>query len=319
MQVTRRKAFTLIELLVVIAIIAVLIALLLPAVQQAREAARRTQCKNNLKQIGLAFHNYHDTYLMFPSGGGQVNSGWGHSQWVAILPFNDQAALYTKWNFAGSDEGWICSGTNNAQFAAGSNLPWIICPSSTLPTRITPCVGPVQNAQYFGIAGGAPTATWTDSAGYSVPGGLAGLSTRGLVGQGNNKNMKDASDGTSNTLLVGEISAMVLTPGTGVPGDCRGCKDWGWPMGTHSSWMGAWATTTNTVMYPPNAPVYGSLGADVSGQSHTRGNCPLSSSHVGGAQVLLADGTVRFISNNINMNTLTWLAVGDDRQVIGDF
>src|SRR6187401_1277341 len=100
-----RRAFTLIELLVVIAIIAILIALLLPAVQQAREAARRTQCKNNMKQIGLALHNYHDTYLRFPSAFGiqSLNGGgaerWGHSQWVALLPYYDQAPLYSQWNF----------------------------------------------------------------------------------------------------------------------------------------------------------------------------------------------------------------------------
>ncbi len=89
------RGFTLIELLVVIAIIAILIALLLPAVQQAREAARRSQCRNNMKQIGLALHNYHDTFNQFPSafGNQSVNSGggerWGHSQWVALLPYID--------------------------------------------------------------------------------------------------------------------------------------------------------------------------------------------------------------------------------------
>ena len=99
MVTKRQKGFTLIELLVVIAIIAVLIALLLPAVQQAREAARRTQCKNNLKQIGLALHNYHDTFSQFPSGFGVTarnSSGgerWGHSQWVTLLPYVDQAPL----------------------------------------------------------------------------------------------------------------------------------------------------------------------------------------------------------------------------------
>src|SRR6188768_3739919 len=107
-----RRAFTLIELLVVIAIIAILIALLLPAVQQAREAARRTQCKNNLKQLGLALHNYHDIYQRFPrsfgnqSVDGSGNERWGHSQWVGLLPFFDQAPLYNQWNFLAPNEGW---------------------------------------------------------------------------------------------------------------------------------------------------------------------------------------------------------------------
>ena len=108
MKLFRRKAFTLIELLVVIAIIAVLIALLLPAVQQARESARRTQCKNNFKQIGLALHNYHDTYLRFPNGHGiQALQGgaemFGHSQWVALLPYVDLAPLYSQWDFDVND------------------------------------------------------------------------------------------------------------------------------------------------------------------------------------------------------------------------
>src|SRR5579859_7854071 len=94
----KRKGFTLIELLVVIAIIAVLVALLLPAVQQAREAARRSQCKNNLKQFGLALHNYHDAYKMFPPGGDAQS--WGNSNWLnwqaKILPFIDQGPLYNQ-------------------------------------------------------------------------------------------------------------------------------------------------------------------------------------------------------------------------------
>ncbi len=121
-RTVRKCGFTLIELLVVIAIIAVLIALLLPAVQQAREAARRTQCKNNLKQQGLALHNYHDTFLRFPSGGGQVTSGWGHSMYVSLLPFVDQSPMYNLWNFNQPGEGWAC-GNNNYVATANAKLP----------------------------------------------------------------------------------------------------------------------------------------------------------------------------------------------------
>ncbi len=93
------RGFTLIELLVVIAIIAILIALLLPAVQQAREAARRTQCKNNLKQLGLAVHNYHDTFNGFQLGcNATIVNGWGNSLWVGLLPYFDQAPMYNAWD-----------------------------------------------------------------------------------------------------------------------------------------------------------------------------------------------------------------------------
>ena len=105
----RRRGFTLIELLVVIAIIAVLIALLLPAVQQAREAARRTQCKNNLKQMGLALHNYHDTYNGFPNGNiASAAGGWGMSWYMRILPYVDQAPVFNKLTFSGTHPGWSC-------------------------------------------------------------------------------------------------------------------------------------------------------------------------------------------------------------------
>src|SRR6201986_212949 len=94
----RRPGFTLIELLVVIAIIAILVALLLPAVQQAREAARRSQCQNNLKQMGLALHNYHDVYQLFPYGC-TAQCSWGISFFVSILPYIDQSNVYNQINF----------------------------------------------------------------------------------------------------------------------------------------------------------------------------------------------------------------------------
>ena len=114
-QVGRWRGFTLIELLVVIAIIAVLIALLLPAVQQAREAARRTQCKNNLKQMGLALHNYHDVFNKFPIGSNNTQAGgWGCPLWTAVLPYVDEAPMYNKWDFIGqaNQVGWIDGGVH---------------------------------------------------------------------------------------------------------------------------------------------------------------------------------------------------------------
>src|SRR5437868_6781758 len=138
----RLGGFTLIELLVVIAIIAVLIALLLPAVQQAREAGRRTQCKNNLKQLGLGLQNYHDVYRTFPLGsrsdpcGASAGTGtYGPSFWVGLTPYIDQAALYNKFSFTGANssyQGGAAAGTANAAAAAGIAIQSMLCPSSTV-------------------------------------------------------------------------------------------------------------------------------------------------------------------------------------------
>ena len=138
----RRRGFTLIELLVVIAIIAILIALLLPAVQQAREAARRAQCKNNLKQFGLAFQNYHDTFLVFPASGTSARGpgiyAWGHGWGIAILPYLELKPLYARFDFRGVSStatphtGLIYTGTNieNGQLLSGVAMPVFRCPSS---------------------------------------------------------------------------------------------------------------------------------------------------------------------------------------------
>ena len=160
----RKHGFTLIELLVVIAIIAVLIALLLPAVQQAREAARRTQCKNNLKQTGLALHNYHDTFNQFPSAFGNqtVNSSggerWGHSQWVSLLPYFDQAPLFNQWNFLANDEGW----GGNQNISRDAKIPTLKCPSSILPDKSP---NGFVTAHYYGIQGAVPFGVFKDTSG----------------------------------------------------------------------------------------------------------------------------------------------------------
>jgi len=141
MSTSQKRGFTLIELLVVIAIIAILIALLLPAVQQAREAARRSQCKNNMKQIGLALHNYHGTHRIFPSirmldlkqYAGSCTAGWqrpgGFSWRVMLLPFLDQGTIYNQINWDDHLIGTSCGGTNSFAVADKTVLPAFLCPS----------------------------------------------------------------------------------------------------------------------------------------------------------------------------------------------
>src|SRR5690242_10449747 len=162
----RKRGFTLIELLVVIAIIAVLIALLLPAVQQAREAARRTQCKNNLKQLGLAVHNFHDQRSGLPpySRGGNLNGGSVRtpSFFVHLLPSMDQAV---SWNLIGSnpfaDMGAVWSSLTAAQQSAIAGIPVFLCPSVRSGSQIVPFANNATSSASYGAATSGPTGDYS--------------------------------------------------------------------------------------------------------------------------------------------------------------
>ncbi len=321
----RPSGFTLIELLVVIAIIAVLIALLLPAVQQAREAARRTQCKNNLKQIGLAIHNYHDTFIKFPGNG--MQTGWGHNWIVSILPYADQAPLYNNWQFNGADSGWHGDGPVGGPNAAnydGKQIPWMICPSNPIPTFMSRFpTGPCLPApSYFGVQGAAPLGNYQPAVNtdWVQAVGDWGITSRaGLILNNTCATMRDCTDGLSNTIIVGEESNFTQNAAGTTKGDARPGATWGWAMGCHSTW-GPWVGGggVTTIRYAPNSRSLGLEGV-IHTTEHQRSNTPLNSAHVGGVHVLLGDGTVRFISENINMPTLTYLSVAADSQVVGEF
>ncbi|SFH57375.1 DUF1559 domain-containing protein [Planctomicrobium piriforme] len=327
-----RTAFTLIELLVVIAIVAVLVGLLLPAVQQAREAARRMQCKNNLKQQGLAMHNYHDANNFLPAGGGQVNADWGHSQWVSLLPYLDQATIYNQWKFEGHDQADRGNNSANARLVSGLTLPWLLCPSSPLPPTIQPSVRQVNNwgsqmiSQYYGVAGATNTATWTGQGNKPTVASLwngAGdsmFSDRGMISSMTFRNMSECTDGLSNTLLVGEISN-TLQDAFGNRGDGRPqCSpaEGAWFKGNFGDFKGNLMYSTVVVMYTPNAPVMGQTG--VAGQGGWSSyNTPFASAHSGGAHVLLGDSSVKFVSDSINLDTLKYLAARDDSQINAEY
>ncbi len=205
----KRFGFTLIELLVVIAIIAILIALLLPAVQQAREAARRSTCKNNLKQLVLAIHNYHDNFKMFPPGkitlgpccGTKSGTNWA----ISILPFLDQAPLYQRYNFNLYN--------NNAanQFVVQQNLTVQNCPSDVnAGTLKKPASGEgsginYRMSSYRCVGGKTNKAAWWDDGQGSLPGTWKGplhaIGTGGLHPEG----LRDIIDGASNTIMIGEF------------------------------------------------------------------------------------------------------------------
>lgn len=331
MQTIRRRTrgFTLIELLVVIAIIAILIALLLPAVQQAREAARRTQCKNNLKQIGLALHNYHDVFGTFPIGhrNNHRDEGynWGQSWWVSVLPYLEQAAMY-----AGIDQSIDNSGyVGNAAFLNGKGFATRLCPSSPMGQyEWTPHNGPgnpgIAVAHYTGISGAYPDYGNAARAVNSWEGG-----GQGWVGQGgvfffkSRIRIGDIQDGSTNQMLVGEQSDWCVETATGQ----KRIAISSWPHGMFMGNPGNWAWRTFNVTTIRHRPGYkqaegghnhhGCPTTGVCGNAGT--NNPIQSAHVGGVQILLGDGSTRFVSENLDMNIWLRLATRDDGQPLGEF
>lgn len=272
-MIMRRKkcshsAFTLIELLVVIAIIAILIALLLPAVQQAREAARRTQCRNNMKQMGLAMHNYHDVYRSFPYGLWDDDSyGWG----TFLLPYLDQATIYNQINFSGPGEIDAQSGGFMANLTQGSNivntpLSVYMCPSAPLKPRWNGFVP--ARTDYLGSTG-----TSDDGAFQRMTDGnpLASIPIVSLA---------FFTDGTSNTFTIGEGAWHAIWNGS-IQDSSDDPPYWAGGTGQDESHLRKTDTRLN-------------VGGD---------DDSFGSYHEGGAHFLFADGGVRFISENIDAKT----------------
>ena len=319
----RHNGFTLIELLVVIAIIAILIALLLPAVQQAREAARRSQCKNNLKQLGLAIHNYHDVYNLLPPGG--THSGWGISFFAFLLPYIDQANVYNQLDFAVKNNsigpGFVNYGTpycNNLQALNGVIPPGYICPSSALPKSRSMQSTMQLVPSYVGIAGddiylsGSQALTSSSGATLGVISSTGALVCTNSAG-GGAISLAAILDGSSNQLLIGEQSAWGYSA-TSQTVDIRTAYNW-------SGWMGCnWSDrlmNNTTIRYPINTRDSTVQGIYVSGNSAN--NTGMNSQHTGGAHSLLADGRVQFLGDATDLTLLKNLSTRADGNIIGEF
>ena len=322
-----RRGFTLIELLVVIAIIAILIALLVPAVQKVREAASRTQCINNLKQIGLALHGFHDANKRLPPGaaddtppfGTQGGANWGSSWMVYILPFLDQGPLYSKWDFAGGNSGFV-NGTNGP-LVNNLNLVAYRCPSSTVAQFANSWNGWTKmNVSYTGIAGSAVTPGGTGNYPTGCCNGAGGYSSdSGILYADSRVTMVGITDGTSNTWIVGEQSNHLLdanrSPVTGGYNSGVGNSSgiYGWTMGAAignqsvAAWGDGRAFNCTAVRYQINQIGFANSGASGTGNDVGQ-NFPLSSNHTGGVNMLFADGTVHFASNSMSLPTISGLS-----------
>lgn len=350
-----RRGFTLIELLVVIAIIAILIALLLPAVQQAREAARRSQCKNNLKQYGIALHSYHESSQAFPKGAfhpyryvvspNGAQSDWrNHSATTQLLPYLDQGPLYKKYrtdvlmapmNSTGSIQTPDASGSLARRFAASAKFALTMCPSDSPPSN-----------------GDAPS-NYAYCAGTNVvhANGSFGIAANHQNGMFNNAvvvRVSDVRDGTANTIAMSElvvagnvsgvdysrIKQRVVAPG-GFPDSfptlaqveswaaaCDASNNFGGASGnlTGRFWQrGLIGMTQFNTLLPPNAKHYNCSANCTNCDPDGRGMSPPRSRHSGGVHVLMADGAARFVSDNIEFTTWGRLGARNDRQPVGEF
>jgi prepilin-type N-terminal cleavage/methylation domain-containing protein/prepilin-type processing-associated H-X9-DG protein len=324
------RGFTLVELLVVIAIIGTLVGLLLPAVQAARESARRSTCSNNMKQQGLGFQSFHSARGFFPPVCGRIvdAAGYGHSQWVALMPYVEMMDLYSRWDFSVANEGWAGNAalTTNHPVAATPKVRYRLleCPSS--PTTLNQSAGSIYGnypPHYYGIAGAVPNGRFTSTDEYSTQswGAVSGRGMLSNVASGVpnagsrriGRKIDQCTDGTSYTLLVGEMSDFVRDA-AGTSQDVRPARYLGWAAGGAQGWNTNSLPQFNntTIRYQPNARVLGQAGVGFDHYHYWKANAPLTSAHGGGVNVLRVDGSVSFITDTIDLETLTLMAVRND-------
>ena len=344
-----RPAFTLVELLVVIAIIAILIALLLPAVQMAREAARRAQCLNNTKQIGIALHNFHEVNGSFPTGG---NSSGGAGWATYILPFMEYGSVFDQLHITERFYSPSDAFLHNYTFLDNLVVENFVCPSSPLRRLIAreDAVSNgrrMQGANYFGVMGATlnfddptdpsgknRTCDCTPPQHACSHGGY--VAANGTFYPHSRTRIRDIFDGSSNTMVIGEQSDVGFSPGGICPdpwdhvgeAEIRASKRMGiWAGFAFSTdapeeWINSGCScstnreggTSSTLRWPINTKVRKSA---FDGMGNYAFNHPFQSAHPGGINVLFGDGSARFLSESIDRPTLNWLCIRDDGQPIG--
>lgn len=286
-----QSGFTLVELLVVIAIIGILVGLLLPAVQAAREAARRMQCSNNLKQLGLALHNYHDTYRVFPGAtvrtSGTPGQGQGRHAWAwgaSILPYIEQTNLYNRLGVTqGTFHDRLLADRVNVMDAMSRPLQSFICPSDT--GYQASGQSHVDRKWHTGVFTAA-TQFWPATSSYYASSGhiQSGNNGTGVLPLKLNIRIGGITDGTSNTFLIGERESKYCTGGSWVGTRLDGANSWDGDQAVYGYSRPQINMSTKIVNYR---------------QANGCGS-GFGSLHTGGCQFALADGSVRFVSESIN-------------------
>ena len=323
---TRRRAFTLVELLVVIAIIGVLVGLLLPAVQAAREAARRMQCQNNLKQLTLALHNYQSSHRVFPPGSAGFPFVW--SAQAQLLPYVEQGNLANllnydvpplqAFNFGGFDASLVARNDD----AAKTRLPLLVCPSDG---------DSVPGSPYGGISYPACSGSGLNDPGTADDGAISNAD--GTIFSQSKTSFRDVIDGTSNTVIFGEQllgngltspppgddyarSVIELPDGTPTtPAACEASSAPAWSGHRGAKWInGHPGDTMYNHWYGINADV-----PDCHNRYHSFVLTSARSAHPGGVHVALVDGSCRFVSESVDLETWRALATRSGGEVLGDF
>lgn len=327
--VTRQRGFTLVELLVVIAIIGILVALLLPAVQSAREAARRTQCANNLKQLGLGLHNFASVQRVFPSlttlKKDHANAwAYQYSFMVELLPYIERSSLYDQFDLTESP--WVAEAPRNKRAIDGLALPEFTCPSSEhpelanverhLPGNELPGNAMSTRPQYIALSGAVADSRRDPQPRFLEPenepccgccGGNASsgiFSRRGILSPDAPAKIASVSDGLSHTALLGEASDFYFDA-SGKPQQIYGRSGILFGLANDRYFH------ATTVRYQINTK-----SSELPGVHFVWGaNLPLISPHPGGVHVAVGDGSVLFVTENMELGILKRLATKDDGDV----
>jgi prepilin-type N-terminal cleavage/methylation domain-containing protein/prepilin-type processing-associated H-X9-DG protein len=324
--------FTLIELLVVMAIIGILIAMLLPALGAVRESARRMQCRNNLKQQGLALHSFHAAHERFPPGASNnlppfgvatETNHWGASWMIYIMAGLEENAIAEKWTFAHSWSDATHVRGVIGDTAGSPQFPVYRCPSSSLSKQIANSIPYGMVADYVGIAGTVDNFGGNGSSGATITTSYGHVGKNGILGYNTRTTFAHITDGSSNTIMVGECGEWLYDTG-GARVDYRPSIGSGFQIGcvgnsdnsqTLPSSARARVFNTTTVRYAINRLKGWDTSCADGNCQESSNNAVLRSAHPGGVNLLFVDGSVHFIDENLDVAILGRLAARNDGQV----